>query len=221
MEKTEGITLQSIPYKERERIVTIFTKENGIISVIVKNLSSKKPKFFSLNSPFCLADFIYKTGRSNIHFLKEVTVLNEHLFLRKDLEFINNAYLMSKAILDSQMPNKKAPALYFLLKGYLKKIPKIKSQKSLLVSFLLKVLLHEGVLNINEKCNLCENKASSIHQGECICPHHSSNYSHNFSLEEFESLKSLAHIKSFLKIEEIKIEETLKEKTLILFKDLI
>ena len=221
MEKTEGITLQSIPYKERQRIVTIFTKKNGIISIIIKNLSSKKPKFFSLNSPFCLAEFIYKTGRSNIHFLKDATILNEHLFLRKDLEFINSAYLMTKAILDSQLQGKNAPHLYTLLKRYLQKIPKIKSQKSLLISFLLKVLLHEGILNIKEKCNLCENKASSIHHGECICPHHSSAYTHNFSVEEFQSLKNLAYIKSFLKIDEIKVEETLKEKTLLLFKDLI
>ena len=128
---------------------------------------------------------------------------------------------MAKAILDSQLQGKNAPHLYTLLKRYLQKIPKIKSQKSLLISFLLKVLLHEGILNIKEKCSLCENKASSIHQGECICPHHSSAYAHNFSVEEFQSLKNLAYIKSFLKIDEIKVEETLKEKTLLLFKDLI
>ncbi|MCK4934174.1 MAG: DNA repair protein RecO, partial [Simkaniaceae bacterium] len=75
IEKTQGITLQSIPYKEKQRIISVFTKDEGIISLIIKGLSEKKISFLSLTTPFCLADIIYKKGRSDIYFLKDVSII--------------------------------------------------------------------------------------------------------------------------------------------------
>ena len=69
--KEEGITLQSIPYKEKTRIVTVFTKNSGIVSIIIKNLSIKKPNFFAINNPFCISNLVCQKGRSDIYLLKD------------------------------------------------------------------------------------------------------------------------------------------------------
>lgn len=221
IEKTQGITLQSIPYKERQRIISIFTKDHGIISLIIKGLTEKKTSFLPLTTPFCLADIIYKRGRSDIFLLQDASIIDENLELRKDLSFINSAYLMAKAILDSQMPHKRASLLFNLLIIYLKKIPSFDSQESLIISFLLKLLKHDGLIHFNRKCNLCENIASVIHKGECLCSEHASLQTHFFSNEEFKLLEKLSLVKSFSEIEKVICAPKLKEKTLNLFKDLI
>lgn len=219
-EQEEGITLQSIPYKERTRIIKIYTKKRGLLSLIVKGISTKKPSLLSLNSPFCFADFIYKSGRSDIYLLKDVTIKDKNLSLRGDLESINSAYLMVKAILDSQLPNKSAPTLYALLKKYIKNVSKFKCKDSLLISFLLKLLLHEGLLHLNSKCNICKEESTAINLGESVCKDHINPLSHIFTKEEFQNILTLSSAKAFSKLKDIETETPLKEKVLSLFKDL-
>lgn len=221
LEKTQCITLQSIPYKERQSIISVYTKDQGIISLIIKGISEKKTAFLSLNTPFCLADIIYRKGRSDIYLLHDATILDENLLLRKDLSFINSAYILAKAILDSQMPHKKAYSLYALLDTYLKKIPFTSSQEGLIISFLLKLLKHEGLINLSQKCNLCNETASFIFKGECLCPQHASMHAHDFSMEEFKNMEELSNVKTFSELDNIACSSNLKEKTLNLFKDLI
>lgn len=221
IEKTQGITLQSIAYKERQRIISVFTKEQGIISLIIKGISEKKTSFISLTTPFCLADIIYRKGRSDIYLLQDATIIDENLLLRKDLSYINSAYILAKAILDSQMPHKKACSLYALLETYLKKIPFTNSQDGLITSFLLKLLKHEGLIKLSRRCNHCENMATIIFKGECLCPSHASMHAHDFTRDEFISLEELSNVKSFSEIDNIACNASLKEKTLNLFKDLI
>ena len=220
-EKTQGITLQSIPYKDRQRIISVFTKDQGIISLIIKGLSEKKPAYLSLTTPFCLAEIIYRKGRSDIYFLQDASIIDENLLLRKDLSYIKSAYLMAKAILDSQLPHKQATSLYQLLNTYLKKIPSMTSQDSLVISFLLKLLKHEGLIHLNKKCNLCDKIAAIIHRGESLCMHHAAIKSHIFSYDEFIVLEKLAQVQSFSEIDRINNIPNLQEKILNLFKDLI
>lgn len=220
-EKTQCITLQATPFKERQSIISVYTKEQGIVSLIIKGISEKNTTFLSLTTPFCFADIIYRKSRSDIYQLHDATILCENLFLRKELSFINTAYILAKAILDSQMPHKKACSLYALLESYLKKIPFISSQEGLISSFLLKLLKHEGLIHLSQKCNLCNEPSAFIFKGECLCSQHVSTHAHNFSKEEFKTLEELSNVKSFSEIDNITCSLDLKEKTLKLFTDLI
>jgi DNA repair protein RecO (recombination protein O) len=220
-EKTQGITLQAIPYQERQRIITVFTQDKGLISLIIKGLSQKKPSLLSLSTPFCLADFVYLKGRSDIYFLKDATVLCEHLFLRKDLDFITSAYAMAKALLDSQLLHKPAPELFMLFLKYLEKIPSFPSQEVLVGSFLLKLLIHEGLINLKKTCNVCEKKASLLYNGESLCSSHQIEHVHNFSPKEFDVILNLAFIKNFSELELVESIPGLREKILKVFKELV
>lgn len=220
-EKTQGVTLQSIPFEEKARIITVFTKENGLISLIIKGISQKKPSLITLCNPFCLADFIYLKGRSDIFFLKDATILNEHLFLRKNLEYISSAYSMAKAILDSQLPHKPSPDLFLLFLKYLEKIPSFASQENLVCSFLLKLLNHEGLIHLKKTCNICEKEASLLYKGESLCPDHQIEHVQNFNLQEFKTLLDLAFTKNFSDLEKIEQHPGLKEKTLMVFQELM
>ena len=41
-EKTEGIALKTVPYKDGQKILTIFAEKQGLTTLLVKRLSLKK-----------------------------------------------------------------------------------------------------------------------------------------------------------------------------------
>lgn len=217
--KTEGITLQSISYKENSKIITIFTKEKGIISLIIKNISSKNPRLLAIASSFCLADFIYYKGKSDIYFFKDANILDSHLFLRKNFTFITTAFSMVKAIIKSQLPYKKTN-IYILFKKFLKKLKTSSSPKTLICGFLLKILFSEGMIHLKKNCNICNKKTNFICSGESLCQEHKKNFALNFSQNEIEKMIKLIHCKKFSDLDKIKIENPLKEKIENLFQAL-
>ena len=77
----EALVLRSMEYKERQRIITLFTPQ-GLMSVIIKGISLKKPHLLSLTSPLCLGEFHFSQGKSDLFYFRDGTVIDEHLHLR-------------------------------------------------------------------------------------------------------------------------------------------
>ncbi|KPK32448.1 MAG: hypothetical protein AMS24_04195 [Chlamydiae bacterium SM23_39] len=219
IEKTESITLQSVPYQEKKRILSLLTK-NGIISILVKNLSQKNTKLLSFTNPFCLAEITYIKKKSDIHLLEDVNILDQHYFLRENLDFINTAFFLKKTLLEIQQFFKKYSLLYLFFKKYIKKIPII-DKNTLISSFLLKILYYEKLLDLKKNCNKCNEKASFIYMGESLCKNHKEPFSHIFSISEFEKMEKLIKTIKFSEMKKIKLDTFFKEKIEQLFKDLI
>jgi len=149
LEKTEGITLRSMEYKERERILTLFTEEKGVISLILKGISRSRPHLLALSTPFCIADFHTLKGSSDLYRLHDATLKESLPELRRSFAHLSAAGEMVKNLLLSQMPEKRAPLLYRLLKSYLFRLPSFTDPTPVEVSFTLKLLLHEGLLSLS------------------------------------------------------------------------
>ncbi len=146
LEKTEGIVLRSLDYKERERIVTLFTKEAGLISLIIKGLSKKNFHLLSLSTPFCCAEFIYTKGRSDLYRFQDGSLLEGYPLLRTKWNHLKTAASLTQNILHSQLPGKSAPLLYALFNTCLKQIAHFEDPAPLVASFTLKLLAHEGLI---------------------------------------------------------------------------
>lgn len=197
-EKTEGIVLKTVPFKESDRILSLFTPDQGIISLYVRNLSKKKPAFVNLTTPFCQAEYLFRKGRSDLHHFHDGTILDLHLPIRRSYRHLESAGKMLRAILKSQMPGKESPGLYHLLISYLKKLSETSFPETLWASFALKLLKYEGLLSINETCLSCEKEeAFSISQGESRCKKCSIHASIPFSDLDWATLQVLSHIRSF------------------------
>jgi hypothetical protein len=76
------------------------------------------------------------------------SILEQHLGIRNSLEQLQTATAMVKTLLNSQWPDKPAPALYALFAKFLQKINE--ADYPLLIPFLIKVLKHEGVLQTEQ-----------------------------------------------------------------------
>ncbi len=151
MIKTEGIVLHSFDFKENQKIVTLFTEDAGKICLIM----TKKTGNLGLTTPFSKGEYIYTKGKSDLYRFYDGTVLDNHILLRSSLVHLQAAGELTNAILRSQMPTKPAPLLYALLKTYLFQIPGFPDPTPLLCSFYLKLLKHEGILNLDDLPEIC------------------------------------------------------------------
>jgi DNA repair protein RecO (recombination protein O) len=149
-EKTNGIVLRSTDYKDRQRIITLFSHEAGLISLVIKGISRRNTRLLALSTPFCEGEFLFRRGTSDLMRFTDGTILNEHLILRHQLSHLQTAGSLCQSILTSQLPGKSAPHLYLLFKTYLNTITTFDDPTPLLASFQLKLLKHEGILSFEE-----------------------------------------------------------------------
>jgi DNA repair protein RecO (recombination protein O) len=216
-EKTEGIVLRSQDFKERDRIITLFSPQ-GLISLIVKSISRKNARLLSLTTPFSHGEFIYRQSSSELFRFHDGTVLDDHLILRQNLKSLQTAGALANAILSSQMAGKPAPALFVLYKFYHKQISHFADPAPLLASFYLKLLKHEGLLSISSHCASCEKKtAHLLYNGESMCSQHNIQDAMHFSSSEWETLLSLDGAQQFSALRTLSLSPLFSQKINALF----
>ena len=145
MLNTEAIVLKSVDFRDHQKVVTLFTPEHGIISMFASNLSSKNLHKMTLCSPLTRASYILHKGNKDLYKMKDGTLIDGHFELRNSIEKLTAGLEMIKLIDSSQFPHKGVPALYQLLRSYLKELKSTKNCTALLISYCLKLLIHEGV----------------------------------------------------------------------------
>ncbi len=149
IEKTEGVILGSQGYGEGDRIITVFTPDFGLIKLFAKGASRPRSKHGAATTPLVRAEFLYTRGRSDLYRLLEGSVVDPFLHLRDSLTALETAGHLIQDILASQWPGKAAPLLYSLVIHYLTHLSSVPPE-SLLASFRLKILCHEGLLAVTE-----------------------------------------------------------------------
>lgn len=89
MEEVEGIILKETPYKEHSKILQIFTKEHGLISVMAKGVKSPKSKLraLSIRYTYGLFQIIYKEDK--ISTLVNADLINPLENIKSDIILIS------------------------------------------------------------------------------------------------------------------------------------
>ncbi len=211
-EKHEGLVLRSIDYKDRQKIITLFSPTCGIVSLIVKGISRKKSHLLTLTSPFTQGEYLFSIRRSNLYSFQDGTPINTHHSLRKTLPSIEAATLFAQSILSSQLPGKPAPDLYQLTLTYLKYLPSFSEPTPLTGSFLLKLLTHDGHLALSPTCAHCKNFPTHLDQGEPYCKAHAPRHAISFTPEEWSTLLILAKTRSIPQLQETTVSPELHHK---------
>jgi DNA repair protein RecO (recombination protein O) len=213
-EKLRAIVLRTLPFKDKQAILTLLSEEKGLISMIVKGIAPSRPQLTACTSPLCEAEFIYRQGSSDLLLCKDVSLLDPHLGLRKKYHFIELGSQFCKIILDTQLPGKPTQALYALVSSFLKQIPHFpEALHHLKGAFLLKVLKHEGMLSTTLTCSICDRpQAFHIHGSHHFCSIHAPPCALHFSLEEWDIICQLAYVSSFTKLRHMTFPSSLLAK---------
>src|ERR1700722_2098610 len=143
----EAVVLQAILFREYDRILTLFSPQ-GVLKLFVKGNKRDYLHLAALTSPLTHAEFHYSQGRKDLHRLSEGTILKQNLLIRASYTTLTAAEKMIQALLQSQWPGKPAPKLFYLFSLFLDQIPYPKEYSTLITIFLLKILKHEGVLQL-------------------------------------------------------------------------
>jgi DNA repair protein RecO len=190
---TEGVVIRNTPFRERDMIVWVYTYDAGMIKLFVKG---KKQHSSICTSPFTRAEFSYVCGRSDLYSLRESRLLDAHHALRKDLGKIEAASALVKALIASQPLGKVAMKMYEMFIWCLQRISYAEEEEKVVSFFMVKTLLHEGRLHLQDSCNACGCGLKEVHiyEGECLCAQHSGTYGALlYSREDIVDMHALAY----------------------------
>ncbi|MFA6492884.1 MAG: DNA repair protein RecO, partial [Patescibacteria group bacterium] len=93
--KTRGIILKRTNLNEADRILTIFTENNGRIKAVAKGIRKTLSKLAGHLELFCLTDFVIAEGR-NLDTITAAETQKCFINLRGDLESTNVAYYLAE-----------------------------------------------------------------------------------------------------------------------------
>lgn len=207
---TEAVILRSIPFRENDRILSIFTFEAGLIKVIHKG-NSKKGKKQENYIPLTLVELSYREKRGEIFDCLEMSSIDSFSKLRKELLFLEVGCDLLNVILSSQLVGKAAPQLYALLIYYLKRIHLTQFPWTLAASFRLKLLKHDGIAHFPFICSECQKFLGNeaFVEGNAIwCENHRSGRSQQWNSSDLDMIYRLATSQNYREIcsENISIE---------------
>lgn len=188
-----GIALHTIKYSDYDVIATIFTREAGIIKVIIKG--GMRIKRRSPLTALTLGEFLYAESRGEIHLCKEMTILKRYYGHPHTLDQLQASCTLATTLRHSQLPEKPALKLYDLFHTYLSLISSSPHPQKWVCSFWLKLLKFEGVIFNLSHCETCQGLLESgyFSQGEIFCTDHAPPSSLFFDAMEQKMVNVLTH----------------------------
>lgn len=219
IKKSEGVILHLLKYGEHDQILTVFTREEGLIKLILKGNSGRKKMKADL---LMRAEFIYLRRQNSLMSCREWSLITPYLQLRKSLASLEGACAMAKALLHSQCEQKASPRLYELLIYYLEKLSVAKQPEAFVASFLLKILRHEGLLGLTPHCCVCHQDLTDhyVFKGESYCERDRPPQAIALSPFEAEKIFILAFSRSLALIESQHLHSELQNHVQDIFMDL-
>ncbi len=153
MIETKAIVLNSTPFEESGKILTLLTKDFGMVSAVIKTIPDKRLDLVQASTPLFSGLFHLRKGRTDLFKIFEASALHYHHIIKQDLTRLKCSIDMMKVIIQTQIKNKPIPLLYQLLTSFLIELEKSKNPELITSTFFLKFLRHEGLLNLDYFCD--------------------------------------------------------------------
>lgn len=158
--KTEALVLSKLNYGDTSSIATLFTKDYGKISVIVKGGRTRKSKFGAIVDPLNNIQIVfYKKDTRDVQLISDASLLLHFQSLKNDLQKLKYAYAIAEIVKNLMAENEANIKIYEGLVRIFSRLdssnekPEISFGRFFL--FFLKELGYE--FNI-DSCAICGNK---------------------------------------------------------------
>ncbi len=215
----EGIILRTLPYRENERILTLMTKEHGILQAILY----KKNVPAAICSPSSKIELLYKEGRGNLALGVDIHLLDANEKIRSSLAAMLEVGKMLSITLKTQVERKPAPEIYTLLRLLISLSTEMADPEILTYIYSIKILLLEGMIDTCMHCSICHQSATLTHfsKGEWLCPEHAPEYAIVAEHSVIEAWCLLVYIRQLDKIKELVLDSEVKKRLAILLDDVM
>ncbi len=112
--KDEGVILGRIKLGEADRIVTIFTRDNGKVRAVAKGVRKTKSRFGGRLEPFTLVDLMFYRGRS-LDTITAASVIEPFKAVRDDYDAFTAACALAEVVDKVSEERERAYSTYSLL----------------------------------------------------------------------------------------------------------
>lgn len=202
MIKTEGIVLKEIRYKDTSKIIKVFTKEYGMISIMARGAYRPKSKIIANTQPFSYNEYNLHKGR-NFFYLNQGSIINSFYYIREKMERFAYGSYMLELVEKSLAEEEKNEKLFLLFRKGLIILEKLdKSFMKFIISYELKFISFLGYKPYLQNCVLCGNNNMekikfSIENGGIICSNcfSKSHSSYLIEREEYIALNEFLYTK--------------------------
>ena len=212
IEEISGIILNEIDYGDASKILTLLSKEHGLISVISKGCKNIKSPLRSVSAKMTYGVFQIYYKENKLSILSDVDIINDFKNIKKDIYKLSaSTYLMDLAM---QVCKENSKDVYETLINSIIKIEEGFMTQPLVNIVELKFLQNLGVLPILDSCAICGDKENIItisgNTGGYVCKNCRTN-------ELLVSDKTIKLIRMFYyvdisKIDHLKIDDSIIEE---------
>src|SRR5947208_2906332 len=124
-ERACGLVMRIYPLTETSLIVHWLTPTAGRIATAAKGARRPKSPFRGKLDLFYLSDFTFvRSRRSDLHFLREVSVRETHAALRVELRYLQQASYCANLIEQATERDTPILAIFNLITAFLAQLPK-------------------------------------------------------------------------------------------------
>lgn len=141
-EKTQGLVLKLIDYKDADKLASIFTLDYGVITAKFVGVKKEKAKLKAVAQPFTFADFNF-TMRANNRVVAGASLIDNFYNLMTDYNKTICAYIVLD-ILKSILPEEKPEQDLFLFCVTTLKNIEQTNEYIATIDFILKILRFSG-----------------------------------------------------------------------------
>jgi DNA repair protein RecO (recombination protein O) len=156
---TLALVLSNSPLKEQDKLVTLLTKENGLLKAVAPGAAKLKNRFGSLFELFTEGEFQYywREDRELVTLVKG-EIRKSFFPLVSAAENVFYFYLLAEIVLKSIPANQGDTRIYNLLQAVLRGREKHLAMDWLLLYFLVWLLRSEGLLFNPRRCANCSGR---------------------------------------------------------------
>ena len=161
---TEAIILKSIKYSDSSKILSIFTRDFGRLSVIAKGARQTKSKFGAALEPMSVSNVcFYKKANRDLHTLSSADIVMNSNNINDSLEHLGCGLLILESIIQTIVENEINITLFDLLKSTLAELNNKKDNPfSLFTAFEIN-LIHNLGFSMNFDYNMSNNMNKKSH----------------------------------------------------------
>ncbi len=178
--RTEGIVIKAFDYGEGSKIITLFTKNYGKISIYAKGAKKTKSRLNILTQVFCYGEYIYYLGnKSSMGTLNQGDVEEHFADIYKDITKTSYAAYLIELV--DKLTEIKQPNQYLFeqLLSSLEHINSGKEEEIVARIFEMKIFQIFGYKPHLHSCAICKDEdnltAFSISNGGIVCGKHKDN----------------------------------------------
>ena len=156
--KVKAVVLRSEDRKEKDKLLTLFTLEHGLLKVVLKGVSNPQSKLKFAKQPFCFADFVLSRS-DGIPVVTSASMIESFFDLTLDYQKYKHACDMLSLVNEKMKYGYSEPAMFLcLLKSLQSIVSSDVSEDLVMLKFYLETLNILGYKPSFEHCSNCRSQ---------------------------------------------------------------